>query len=273
MSATRASRRRRSPSSSSWTSVSAGPRSPRPQGAEALPSGPTAAGVRGLRAKSVGTTGGVPGPLPEARIWGHGGVGPGTRTPAGGSPRHTETASEEHQPGRLDFPNLPSLASNLLDADLRAIKTSERNVGGFSRVLCLGRWVFLLLLLFILCVCVCVLGKTCLETPCGRINYAMTFRSFSALRCSEAPPKVAGAAGLELLSWWCSGKAVGGLGCECLRCWGRTDVWAPGARAESGATPFVVPLLRPLASPLCGGLVGSFHEVRFEHRRPCPQPA
>ena len=109
--------------------------------------------------------------------------------------------------------------------------------------------------------------------PCGRINYAMTFRSFSALRCSEAPPKVAGAAGLELLSWWCSGKAVGGLGCECLRCWGRTDVWAPGARAESGATPFVVPLLRPLASPLCGGLVGSFHEVRFEHRRPCPQPA
>lgn len=28
-----------------------------------------------------------------------------------GSPRDTETASEEHQPGRRDFPNLPSLVS------------------------------------------------------------------------------------------------------------------------------------------------------------------
>ena len=105
------------------------PRSPRPRRVGPLPSGPAAAGLRRLRAKSVGTAGGAPG-CPGARISGRGGAWPGTRTPAGGSPGDTETASEEPHPGR-DSPKLPSLASNLLDTDLTALKTSERSVGGF----------------------------------------------------------------------------------------------------------------------------------------------
>lgn len=47
-----------------------------------------------------------------------------------GSPGNTETAFKEPDPGRHST-NLPSLVSNLLDTDLTALKTSERNVGSF----------------------------------------------------------------------------------------------------------------------------------------------
>lgn len=97
------------------------PHSPRDAGP--LPSRP-AAGLPGLGAKSVGTAGGAPGCpgfLPGTRISGRRGAGPGAHTPARALPENPETASED--PYRAGRPRPASVASNLLDTDLTALKT------------------------------------------------------------------------------------------------------------------------------------------------------
>lgn len=67
----------------------------------------------------------MPGGSPRALISGLTGTRPGTRTPARGLPTDTEPSS------RAVLPKPAWLASNLLDTDLTALKTYQRNVGGF----------------------------------------------------------------------------------------------------------------------------------------------
>lgn len=112
--------------------------------------------LRSFGVKSVGTAGGArgyPGGSPEARISGRGGAGPGPLAPSLGlTQRHRNGVSLQDPHRRRDSPNLPSLASHLLDTNLTALKTSERDVGGFLMFLFLDFFFFWFV-------------KNCLEIP------------------------------------------------------------------------------------------------------------